>query len=45
MRRSSNRKTELVLDGAEDCGFDATKGEVEAVDLRDRELIFVWIAI
>ena len=43
--RGSYREIELVLDGAEDSGLDAAKGEIESVDFWNRELVFVWIAV
>lgn len=45
MRRGGDGEAELVLDSAENGGFDAAKGEIEAVDFWNWEMIFVWVAL
>ena len=45
VRRSGNREAEFVLDGSQDCGFDAAKGEIETINFWNRELVLIRIAV
>ena len=43
--RSSDRETEFFLDGAQNGGLEATKGEIKIADVRNREFIAVRVAL
>ena len=45
IRGRSNGELKLLLDGAEDGGFETTEGKVETVDVWNRQMIFVRVTL